>query len=64
MKEKIKIFYNNEKDNFILDLIASVIIMIIGCIVDIVPFFFYAILRIIFKIIFLIIKFIYYRNSY
>lgn len=64
MKEKIKIFYNKEKDNFILDLIASIIIMIIGFAFDIVPFFFYAILRIIFKIIFLIIKFIYYRNSY
>lgn len=64
MKEKIKIFYNREKDNFILDLIASVIVIIIGFVFDIVPFLFYAMLRIIFKIIFLIIKFIYYRNSY
>jgi len=64
MKEKIKIFYNKEKDNFILDLIASVIIIIIGFVFDIVPFLFYAMLRIIFKIIFLIIKFIYYRNNY
>ena len=64
MKEKIKIFYNKEKNNFILDLIASVIVIIIGFVFDIVPFLFYAMLRIIFKIIFLIIKFIYYRNSY
>lgn len=64
MKEKIKTFYNNEKDDFILDLITSIIIMIIGFVFDTVPFLLYAVLRIIFKIVFLIIKFIYYRNSY
>lgn len=58
MKEKIKIFYNKEKDNFILDLITSMILVIISLLLDNIFLFTYALLRVPFYIIYYVIKYI------
>lgn len=58
MKEKIKHFYYQEKENIIVNLISSIILVIISLLLDNIFLFTYALLRVPFYIIYYVIKFI------